>query len=283
LEIICILFLTGLFAGTVDSIVGGGGLISLPMLLSIGVPPHIALGTNKLQALVGSSVAAHSYYRKGWLSREGLLRGLCFSFVGAVLGAFAIQVLSSEILKKIIPLVLFAVLIYTLFSPKLGHQDTKPKMNQTTFYLIFATLLGFYDGFLGPGTGVFWVFVLVFFMGFNLLKATAYTKIYNLNTNITAMVCFAVGHNIDYRIGLYMAAGQIIGGKLGAALAIKNGAKLIRPLFLIVVSATILTLLYRNYAGTIVLSKKWIAPIVLAIAGIIFVMLSRRIIAEKKA
>src|SRR5258708_2952622 len=102
-----ILFFTGLTAGTVDAIAGGGGLISLPMLLSVGVPPHIALGTNKLQSVFGTAIATHSYYRHGWLQKQGLLQGLFYSFIGALLGASASQIIDSHLLKKIIPILLF--------------------------------------------------------------------------------------------------------------------------------------------------------------------------------
>jgi len=108
-------------------------------------------------------------------------------------------------------------------------------------------LLGFYDGFLGPGTGSFWVFSLTFFLGYNITKATAYTKVFNLTSNIAALICFALANNIDYGIGFCMAVGQLMGGCLGAQLAIKNGARLIRPIFLLMVSATIITLLYKQF------------------------------------
>lgn len=245
-----ILFFTGLLAGTVDAIAGGGGLISVPVLFSIGIPPHLALGTNKLQGCFGTAIATYSYYRQGWLKRQGLVKGIVYSFIGAVLGAIVSQYLSSAILKKIIPVLLFLVLLYTFFSPKLGSIEEKPKMTENGFYFIFGSLLGFYDGFFGPGTGSFWLFLLVFFLGQNLLKATAYTKVFNLNTNLAAIICFALGNNIDYKLAFFMAIGQVIGGWLGAYLAIRKGVKLIRPIFLLVVTSTIITLLYRSFANS---------------------------------
>ncbi len=243
-----LLFLTGMVAGTIDAIAGGGGLIALPVLLSTGMSPAMALGTNKLQSMCGTAIAAHSYYRHGLIDPKKLLRGLIFCFGGAILGAIASQAISSELLKKIIPVLLFLVLLYSIFTPHVGHEDSAPKINEKWFYTIIGSLLGFYDGFLGPGVGAFWVFSFIFFLGYNLFKATAYTKIFNVTTNITAMICFAIGNNIDYRLGLCMAAGQIIGGKLGVHLAIKKGTRLIRPVFIIVVSITIGTLLYKTYA-----------------------------------
>ncbi len=242
------LFFTGLLAGTVDAIAGGGGLISLPVLLGFGIPPHIALGTNKLQGLFGTASATYSYYRQGILIRQGLIIGIIFSFIGAAAGAMVSQYLSGDLLRKIIPILLLIVLFYVFFSPKLGNENIKQKMNEKLFYFIFGSLLGFYDGFFGPGTGAFWVFVLVLFLGHNLLKATAYTKAFNLNTNIAAVICFAIGNNIDYKIAFVMAVGQLVGGRIGAQLAIKKGVGLIRPVFFIVVTSTIAALIYRSYA-----------------------------------
>lgn len=240
-----LLFLTGLSAGTVDAIAGGGGLISVPVLLSIGMPPHIALGTNKLQSSIGTFMAARRYYREGWFTLKSIFLALLFVVAGAAAGAIVSQLISSAILKVLIPILLFVILIYVLISPKLGHQDHPPRCNEKLFYPIVGFSLGFYDGFFGPGVGSFWVFLLTFFLGFNLLKATAYTKAFNLTSNLVALLCFAVGMHINYHIGICMAVGQLIGGRLGAHLAIKNGAKLIRPIFLIVVSLTIVSLIHK--------------------------------------
>lgn len=241
--IFLLLFSTGLIAGTVDAIAGGGGLISLPMLLSIGIPPHIALGTNKLQTTIGTLSATYSYYRRGLFSLKTIYKGLIFGFIGATLGALLSQILDSDILRKTIPILLLLILLYTIRSPKLGYQDAKAKITEFWFYILFGFSLGFYDGFFGPGTGSFWVFALTFFLGYNLTKATAYTKVFNLKSNIIATICFALGQNIDYRVAMCMAVGQLIGGRFGAYLAMRKGAALIRPIFISVVSITIISLL----------------------------------------
>lgn len=257
-----LLFATGLAAGTVDAIAGGGGLISIPVLLGVGMPPHLALGTNKLQSMCGTAVATYSYYCQGWLQCRDLALGLFCCLVGAILGALASQILSAELLKKIIPVLLVLVLIYTFFSPKLGDHDGAPKISNQVFYPLFGTLLGFYDGFLGPGVGSFWVFGLIYFLGFRLTKATAYTKAFNLTTNVTAMLCFALGGHIDYRIGACMAVGQLLGGRLGAYLAIRNGAAFIRPVFIVMVAVTIATLVYRNYSSVDNINALLIASVI---------------------
>lgn len=245
-----ILFFAGMFAGTVDAIAGGGGLISLPVLLSIGMPPHIAFGTNKLQGTVGTFMAVVKYYRHGYITMNKVYQGILWGIIGAIAGAVASQLMSSAILGKIIPLLLGIIFFYTIFSPRLGQHDKEARVGNFVFYLIFGFGLAFYDGFFGPGTGSFWVFALTCLLGYNLIKATAYTKVFNLNSSFIAMLCFAAGGNIDYRVGLVMAFGQIIGGRMGAHLAITKGARLIRPVFLGVVSLTIASLIYKNYSNS---------------------------------
>lgn len=250
LTLYLLLFATGLFAGTVDAIAGGGGLISLPVLLSMGMPPHIAIGTNKLQGTIGTLIATRRYYREGLISFEKVYAGIIFGLVGSITGAVIGQVMGNDTLREIIPFLLFAVLLYTVFSPKLGMRDEHARMPEFLFYTLFGFSLGLYDGFFGPGTGSLWVFFLTFFLGYNLVKATAYTKVFNLNSSLIASICFAIGGNIDYGVAFAMALGQLIGGRLGAHLAIKKGVALIRPLYLMVVLATITTLSCKHYTSS---------------------------------
>lgn len=245
--ILIILFFTGVAASVVDAIAGGGGLISIPALLALGVPPHLAIGTNKLQSMVGTTVATFTYYRKGLINFKHLYQGLAYGFIGSIAGAIVSQELSNEFLGKIIPFILIIILMYTIFSPNLGEIDRASRMDERWFYAIFGSLLGFYDGFFGPGAGSFWIFALVYFLGYNIIKASAYTKVLNLNTNIFAAICFAVGGNIDYNIALAMGAGQLIGGRMGAHLAIKNGSALIKPVFISIIIFTVASVLYKNF------------------------------------
>jgi len=245
MSLMVLLFFTGIFAGTVDAIAGGGGLITLPILLSTGIPPHLAFGTNKLQSTIGTLIATRKYHQHGLIKLNSIYQGLLSGLVGSILGAITAQVLSSEVLRILIPILLMCILLYTLCTPKLGHQDAPPRMKEALFFMLFGFVLGFYDGFFGPGAGSLCMFCLAFFLGYNLMKATAMTKIFNLNSNFIAMLCFAIGGNIDYRLGLVMAAGQIIGSRIGAHLAIKNGVRVIRPVFLVVVFSTIITQAYH--------------------------------------
>ena len=282
--LLILLFLTGFIAGCVDAIAGGGGLISVPVLLATGLPPHVAFGTNKLQGSIGTLMATLRYHKHGLISFQLIARGILFGIIGGVLGSTAWQVIDGAILMRFIPILLAAIFLYTLFTPKLGANDRKVRMPAAWFYPIFGLLLGFYDGFFGPGTGSFWVFALTCLLGYNLMKATAYTKVFNLNSSMIATICFMIGGNIDYRIGFTMAAGQLIGARLGASLAITKGAQLIRPVFLTVVFMTIASLIYKTYfIGTVSLVSFGLMLLGLALISILlsfFTLFKRRTMPE---
>ncbi len=242
-----LLFITGLCSGFVDSIAGGGGLIALPVLFSIGIPPDIALGTNKLQGSFGTLSASYNYIKKGVVKINESLIGILFTLIGAILGAVTIQHMDAGFIKGLIPVLLLFVFIYTLFSKNLGQGSSNPKIPQHLFFLLFGLGLGFYDGFFGPGTGSFWTAALLILLGLNMKKASGITRIMNFTSNIVALIVFIIGGKVLYSAGFSMAAGQIIGARAGSSLAIKKGVGLIRPIFLIVVFLTITRLAYITY------------------------------------
>ena len=246
-EIIIILFTTGLVAGFVDSIAGGGGLITLPVLLAVGLPPWIALGTNKLQGSFGTLSSSYNYIRKGEVKLKDCISGIMYTFLGAAAGSWAVQMMDPVFIKHVIPFLLLFVLLYTFFSPQLGYGDRLPHMGINNFFLLFGIGLGFYDGFFGPGTGSFWTSALCNVLGFNMAKAAGYARIMNFTSNIVALSMFVVGNNVLYKVGIIMGIGQIIGARIGSNLAIKKGARFIRPIFLTVVLMTIARLVYANY------------------------------------
>lgn len=242
-----LLFLTGLVAGFVDSIAGGGGLISLPVLLSVGMPPQLALGTNKLQGSFGTLASSITFIRKGTVKLNESAHGIVFTFMGAVLGAWSIQQIDAGFIQHIIPVMLLFVFFYTLFSRELGTRPGHPKMNTNLFFTLFGLGLGFYDGFFGPGTGSFWTGGLLIVMGMDMTKAAGTTRIMNFTSNIVALSVFIIGGNVLYSAGFCMAAGQVIGARAGSGLAIKKGASFIRPIFLTMVFLTIVRLIIVNY------------------------------------
>jgi uncharacterized membrane protein YfcA len=242
-----ILFIAGFSAGLVDSIAGGGGLITLPVLLGVGFPPHIALGTNKFQSSFGSFTASVHYIRNGAADLSDCKIGILYTLIGSALGAWSVQRINADALGYIIPFLLVGIVIYTVLSPKVGELDKHAKLSRSAFYLIFGLLLGFYDGFFGPGTGSFWAIAFVALLGFNLTKATGYTKVMNFTSNIVSLIMFAIGGYIVLWAGIIMAVGEILGARIGSGLAIKNGAKFIKPIFVIIVILTAIKILYNQF------------------------------------
>ena len=240
-------FVAAFLGGFIDAIAGGGGLITLPAIMAMGVPPHLALGTNKLQGVFGSFTATLNFTKKGLIDYKECFVGIVFTFIGAAIGATLILFLNANFLKIIIPFLLTAIFIYTLFMPKIGESDRAAKMNERLFYVIFGLILGFYDGFFGPGAGSFWMFAMVALIGLNLKKAVAHTKALNFTSNIVALGVFIAGGQILWLVGFLMAVGQILGAYFGSNLVIKKEVKFIRTMFLIVVAATICKLLFDYF------------------------------------
>lgn len=242
-----VLFVTGLVAGLVDSIAGGGGLITIPVLLSVGLPPEFALGTNKLQASFGSGSASFNFVRSGTASIRASLKGITFTFAGAALGAITVQHLNPAFLKLIIPVMLGAIAVYTFFTPDLGRIDVQPRLKSTPFYLLAGLCLGFYDGFFGPGTGSFWVVALMLLLGYNMKKATAYTKVMNFTSNVASLLFFIIGGHVLYLPAFAMAGGQVLGARMGSGLVISKGVRFVRPVFLLMVVLVTAKLVFDAY------------------------------------
>jgi len=238
------LLASGFAGGWVDSIAGGGGLITIPVLLGLGLPPQMALGTNKLQASFGSFTATYHYLRKGVVDLRDARPGVAMTLAGAVAGTWAVQQIDPGFLNLLIPILLLAIAVYMLFAPRLADADSVARISRNVFYPLAGFSLGFYDGFFGPGAGSFWAFAFVAGLGFNLTKATGYTKLMNFTSNIVALAVFAFYGNVVALPALVMAGGQIAGARLGSGLVVRNGARFIRPIFIAVDAPTTVKLLY---------------------------------------
>ncbi len=239
-----LLFATGLVAGFVDAIAGGGGLITLPVMLSLGGDPQSALGTNKLQAAFGSASATWHYARAGAVDLRDCGRGAVLTFVGALVGTLGVRQIGPHTLKVVIPLLLIAVAAYMLRHPQLGQANRGARMSRARFDLTFGLLLGFYDGFFGPGTGTFWAMAFVLALGFNLTRATGYTKAMNFSSNLCSFLLFALAGKVNYGAGVIMGVGQLIGARFGSRMVMTRGTKFIRPVFITVVLTITGKLLY---------------------------------------
>jgi len=238
-----LLFLAGGLAGFVDSIAGGGGIITLPALLAAGIPPHQALATNKLQSSFGSFTAVANYTRLGMVKPLALIEGVIFTLIGAGLGAWTVQQFPADFLERLIVVMLIVIFLYTALSPKLGFEPTAHKMSPRLFYALAGLAIGFYDGFFGPGTGSFWTMALVVLLGLDLKHATAQTKLFNFTSNIVSLAVFAYAGLMLWSVGVVMGAGQITGAFLGSTLVHRRDVGFIRVFFLIVVAATIVRLI----------------------------------------
>ncbi len=242
-----LLFSAAFIAGLIDSIAGGGGLITVPVLLGIGLPPQVALGTNKLQASFGSGSAMLHFVRAGTVKMSDCWSGIIWTAVGATLGVWAVQLLDPTLLKLMIPWLLAAIAIYTLLSPRLGAEDSHARLKAGTFYLLFGLSIGFYDGFFGPGTGSFWTMALMMLLGYSMIRATATTKVMNFTSNFVALIFFLSVGQVRFVEGLIMGVGQFLGARVGSKLVITRGTAFIRPVFITMVLALVGRLIYLNF------------------------------------
>lgn len=243
LSTLALLALAGLAAGFIDSIAGGGGLLALPSLLLAGLDPVSALATNKLQGTFGTASATLAFWRKGLLRPRDHLAEIVTAFTGAALGVTAVAYAPAQFLQAVMPVLLIVIAIYFALSPKLRNDPHPPKIGIGFFSFALAPLIAFYDGIFGPGTGSFFMASLVSLFGFGVIRATARTKLLNFTSNFAALIMFALGGKIVWVIGLTMGLAQLLGGWIGAHVAIANGAKVIRPLLVLVCIAMAVKLL----------------------------------------
>lgn len=238
------LALAGVVAGTVDAIAGGGGLLTVPVLLATGLSPAAALGTNKLQATFGSATAAWNYRSAGWLRVGESLGGVAWTAAGSVGGALCAGRLSDAVLRRTIPVLLLGALVLVVLRPGFGRGSGERRISRGVFHAGLGVILGAYDGFFGPGVGAFWTVAYVGLQGLDLSRATAHTKLMNFTSNAAALAVFACAGQVGLLPGVVMGCGQLVGARLGARLVIYRGARLIRPVFTVVVAAVVVKLLW---------------------------------------
>jgi uncharacterized membrane protein YfcA len=229
-ETALLLALAAFVAGFIDSIAGGGGLISMPALLLAGLSPVEALGTTKWQSLWGSGSATLAYASKGHIELRAYLPFAIVSALGAALGAYFATRVPGEWMEAFLPLLLIAIALYFAFKPNMSDIDRHHRISPRLFGTTVVPAIGFYDGVFGPGTGSFFMLCLVSLMGFGVLKATAHTKLLNLASNIGSFAVFVFAGAIVWKIGLLMGAAQFLGARLGATVAMRNGSRLIKPM-----------------------------------------------------
>ncbi|WP_325050359.1 sulfite exporter TauE/SafE family protein [Nocardioides terrigena] len=245
-ETVLLLMLAALAAGFVDAVVGGGGLIQLPALL-IGLPGASVVqiaATNKLASFCGTSISAATYYRRVRPDPRTFLPLMLAAFAGSLGGAFVASMLPRSAFDPIILVVLVLVGAYVWFKPSVGTLTNLRFSGGTHVSAVAVTglAIGFYDGAIGPGTGSFFVFALVGLLGYNFLEASAKAKLANWATNLAALVVFIPMGAVMWKLGLAMAAANIVGGYVGARVAVARGARFVRIFFLVVVAGFVVRL-----------------------------------------
>ena len=222
------LLLVGMLAGFVDTLAGGGGMLTVPALMLV-LPPDAALATNKLQGSFGTLSATWYFVRRGQIHFRKLLPGIVACALGATAGAAVVQWLPPDLLRKVLPLLLATVALLFIFMPSLGTMEREARLPYAHFVGGALFPLGFYDGFLGPGTGSFLMLALIALRGYTLQNATIEAKAYNATTNLMSLFVFLAGGRVIWLVGLTMAVGQLLGARLAAGLIISKGNRLIRP------------------------------------------------------
>jgi uncharacterized membrane protein YfcA len=245
-EIVVLLVAVATAAGFVDAIAGGGGLLTLPALLMAGLSPVEAIATNKLQGTFGVAASSFAFWRAGHVDLRRLGPAVAAVALGAAAGSMLVQSLELAWLESAVPAILIVIAAYFAFAPRLNQNNRQARLGRLPFAVLVAAPIGAYDGFLGPGAGSMYLIGLVALAGDDLLEGTAATKILNLTSNAVALAIFSAGGQLDYGLGLAMAAGQVAGGRIGAATAMAGGAALIRPLVVIVSMAVAASLLLRG-------------------------------------
>ncbi|SOC18103.1 hypothetical protein SAMN05880501_11040 [Ureibacillus xyleni] len=245
LSIVVLLFLFGFLAAFIDSVVGGGGLIALPALLFTGLSPSAAVATNKLAGTMGSLTSTITFYKSGKMDLKTIAKLFPIVFIASMIGAWIVHLMDPDLLKPLMLIMLALVAVYTVFKKDWGSISTYKKLTRKKFigFIFLVSIIGFYDGFLGPGTGSFLIFAFLL-IGFDFLKAAGNAKFLNFASNIGALVMFLMLGQINFVYGFIMGVAQIIGAIVGSKFAIQRGTNYVRLLFIVV---TILLLTKNTY------------------------------------
>lgn len=227
-----ILFIAAFLASLIDSIAGGGGLLTTPAMLLVGISPLNTLATNKFQSCFGTFTSTYNYYKNGLLTEPKRYLFFFLSFAGSMVGTFLVSRISNEVLESIIPILLISAAVFFILNR--GPSTSNKSSSLVFIFNLIVILIGFYDGFFGPGTGSFFVLAFVIIKGISIMEATAITKLLNFASNFAAFIIFAIKGYVIWELGLIMAVAQIGGANLGSRFAISNGEKVVRPVLVVV-------------------------------------------------
>ncbi len=249
LEILFYLLAVAVIAGFLDTLAGGGGLLSLPALILSGIPPIVALGTNKLQGSMGTATATWMMFRKKKVSFDDVKLLMLSAFIGSALGSITVQFMDTELLDFIVPGVLFMIAIYFLISPRASENDTREKISRKKYQTFIVPAIGWYDGMFGPGTGSFFALAGVSLRGHGLIKSTAIAKTLNFATNFASLLIFLMAGKVVWVVGLLMMVGQFAGAWLGSHFLFKINPRILK--FIVVIMCLGMLIKYAHDMGWI--------------------------------
>ena len=247
-EVFLLLMLVGVFAGFVDSAVGGGGLLRLPAMLSAGLPPHVALGTNKFASAAAAAIASAKYLQSGIVPRKAASIGGVLMAVFSVIGASVVLSISADAVLGIVIVVLSALFLYVLFNPQFGREEEIEEDRVIPVTVGMGAGLGFYEGFLGPGTGSMLMAGYIKGAGFGMDRAAATGRILNFGGNIGSFAVFAMAASVNYEVAVPFALANMVGGFLAPGYVLRYGYSMLRPMFL-VMAAIMISAQVVSYVG----------------------------------
>ncbi len=230
MESLLFLFFAALIAGFIDTLAGGGGLITVPALILSGIPPHSALGTNKLQSSIGSGTATIMMFKKGRVCWHSVKYLMLAAFIGSLMGTIAVQFIDAAVLSFVIPAVLLMIAAYFLLSPQLSEVSRSPRLSDRLYQFLLVPVIGWYDGMFGPGTGSFFAMTGVSLRGQGLIDATVVAKTLNFATNIASLTIFLLAGKVVWVPGLIMMIGQFIGASLGSLYLLRINVRYLKIL-----------------------------------------------------
>jgi uncharacterized membrane protein YfcA len=242
-DMIAALAAISFLAGFVDSIAGGGGLLTVPALILAGLGPAEAIATNKVQGAFAAASATYTFGRRELIEWRKAWGFAAIAFASGIVGALCVRFLPDSVLQTLIPVLLIAIAVYFALSRKLKDEDAHARMTTLAFGLTAPVVVGFYDGIFGPGAGSFYMLAFVTLLGYGVLRATAHTKLLNLASNLGSLLLYTVAGAVVWPLGLVMAGASFLGAQVGSRLAMRLGVRLIRPLLVFVSAAMALRLL----------------------------------------
>lgn len=238
-------------SGFIDSIAGGGGLISLTAYLAVGMPAHLALGTNKFSAVIGTAISTVRFAKAGHVRWDSAVFAFIGALVGSACGAQAALLVDEQLLRMMMVVIVPTVALIFLLKRDFGILEKNlPRTKVILYSVIVGFILGGYDGFFGPGTGTFLIMAFTSVLGFGLLTACGNTKVVNLSSNLAALVIFVLQGSVNYRLGIPCAICGILGNYIGTGVAMKKGANIVRPMMFVVVGLLVIKIIYDLLQGS---------------------------------